>query len=102
MDRRPARAITGLGMATIVAYGTWFYAYGVLIDPVAAETGWSVGFLSTVYGAAQLTGSILAVVMATASYPREKMAEHLAVFAARFAQYCAATCVHWAVLGVAE
>ena len=48
------------------------------------------------------TGSILAVVMATASYPREKMAEHLAVFAARFAQYCAATCVHRAVLGVAE
>ncbi len=61
MSRPPYRAIAGLGAATIIAFGSWFYAYTVLIDPIAADTGWTVGFLSAVYGIAQLVGSILAV-----------------------------------------
>ena len=61
MSRAPYRAIAGLGAATIVAFGSWFYAYTVLIDPISADTGWTVGFLSAVYGIAQLSGSILAV-----------------------------------------
>jgi MFS family permease len=61
MLRTELRAIAGLGLTTIVAYGAWFYAYGALIDPIDADTGWGVGFLSGVYGIAQLLGSILAL-----------------------------------------
>jgi MFS family permease len=59
--RTSLRAVAGLGLATIVAYGSWFYAYGALIDPIASDTGWRVGFLAGVYGAAQLGGSLLAI-----------------------------------------
>ncbi len=30
-----------LGLVTIVAYGSWYYAFGVLFDPILADTGWS-------------------------------------------------------------
>lgn len=56
------RTIAGLGLATVVAYGTWFYAFGALIDTISADTGWSVGFLAGVFGAAQLAGAALAIV----------------------------------------
>jgi MFS family permease len=59
--RSTLRAVAGLGLATIVAYGSWFYAYGALIDPIAGDTGWRIGFLSGVFGAAQLGGSVLAI-----------------------------------------
>jgi predicted MFS family arabinose efflux permease len=36
-----------LGLATIGAYGTAYYAIGVLIPVIAEETGWRAGFLST-------------------------------------------------------
>jgi len=35
-----------LGLATIGAYGTAYYAIGVLIPVIAADTGWSTGGLS--------------------------------------------------------
>ena len=28
-------------MITIAVYGSWFYAFGVLLDPIIADTGWS-------------------------------------------------------------
>jgi hypothetical protein len=34
-------ALGALGAATIVAYGACYYSYGVLIVPIAADTGWS-------------------------------------------------------------
>ncbi|MDX1690723.1 MAG: MFS transporter [Acidimicrobiia bacterium] len=55
------RTVAGLGLATIVAYGTWFYAFGALIDTIADDTGWTVGFLAAVFGAAQLAGAALAI-----------------------------------------
>lgn len=30
-----------LGLVTIAAYGSWYYAFGVLFDPILADTGWS-------------------------------------------------------------
>ncbi len=30
-----------LGLVTISAYGSWFYSFGVLLDPIIADTGWS-------------------------------------------------------------
>src|SRR5437762_9756145 len=35
-----------LGLATIGAYGTAYYAIGVLIPVIAKETGWRSGLLS--------------------------------------------------------
>lgn len=35
------QAVTALGIVEIIAWGTTFYALGVLGGPIAAETGWS-------------------------------------------------------------
>ncbi len=33
--------VTGLlGIVTICAYGSWYYAFGVLLDPIRLDTGW--------------------------------------------------------------
>jgi MFS family permease len=42
-DRQPIpRArIAVLGLITIAVYGSWFYSFGVLLDPIIADTGWS-------------------------------------------------------------
>lgn len=59
--RPPGRAgwrawlpVWSLGLYTITAYGTWAYAFGVLIEPINAETGWTTSFLGSVYGVAML------------------------------------------------
>jgi MFS family permease len=49
--RRPRIALGALGAATIVAYGACYYSYGVLIVPIAADTGWSRAGLGTVFSA---------------------------------------------------
>lgn len=41
------RLVCALGIAQIIAWGTTFYALGVLAKPLAATTGWSMG---TVFG----------------------------------------------------
>lgn len=40
------RAVGLLGVLTIVAYGTWFFSFGVLLDPIRLDTGWSESFLA--------------------------------------------------------
>lgn len=37
----PRGRIAVLGLITIAVYGSWFYAFGVLLDPIIADTGWS-------------------------------------------------------------
>ncbi len=55
-DRRWT-GVVALGVLTITAFGSWFYAFGVLIDPITADTGWSTTALGLAYGGAQvLTG----------------------------------------------
>lgn len=39
-------AIALLGLVTIVAYGSWYYAFGVLLDPIRLDTGWSEAHLA--------------------------------------------------------
>ncbi len=46
--------IYSLGLYTITAYGTWAYAFGVLIEPIRSDTGWSTSFLGAIYGAAMV------------------------------------------------
>jgi predicted MFS family arabinose efflux permease len=39
---------------TCTCYGAAFYAYGILIDPIHNELGWSLTFLGSVFAGAQL------------------------------------------------
>jgi MFS family permease len=47
-----AGAIASLGFLTIAAYGSWYYGFGVLLDPIHQSEGWSRGALGGVFGAA--------------------------------------------------
>lgn len=35
-----------LGLVTICVYGAWYYAFGVLLDPILADTGWNEAVLA--------------------------------------------------------
>lgn len=48
-----------LGVLTIVAYGSWFYGFGVLLDDMAADFGSGVGILTSGYTAAQILTGVL-------------------------------------------
>lgn len=39
-------AIAVLGIVTIVAYGSWYYSFGVLLDPIRLDTGWNEAHLA--------------------------------------------------------
>lgn len=62
--RDPSRtaAIASLGVLTIVAYGCWYYGFGVLLDPIHHAEGWSRGALGGVFGAAILVNGVGAAV----------------------------------------
>ncbi len=49
-DDRGLTPIISLGIYTITAYGTWAYGFGVLLEPISADTGWGVAFLGAIYG----------------------------------------------------
>jgi MFS family permease len=49
-------AVTGLGLVTIAAYGVAYYSYGVLIDPIRAQTGWSSPGLGAVFSGVLVIG----------------------------------------------
>lgn len=54
--------IAVLGLVTISAYGAWYYAFGVLLDPVIEDTGWSYTTLSVSFAVGQVlsgAGSIV-------------------------------------------
>jgi MFS family permease len=53
-------AIAALGLVTITAYGSWFYAFGILVDPIHDDTGWSLGSLGAVFAAAQIVNGLAA------------------------------------------
>ena len=41
--------IISLGVMTCTCYGAAFYAYGILLDPIHTEFGWSLTFLGSVF-----------------------------------------------------
>lgn len=53
------RAVCALGIAEIIAWGTTFYALGVLGRPIAAETGWSQSLVFGGMTVALLTSSVV-------------------------------------------
>lgn len=46
--------IAALGILTIACYGTWYYAFGVLVDPIVEDTGWSYTEVSAAFSVGQL------------------------------------------------
>ncbi len=45
------RSIGILGIVTICSYGTWYYSFGVLLDPIRLEEGWSESTLAASFSA---------------------------------------------------
>ncbi len=43
------RVLAMLGAVTICAYGSWYYSFGVLLDPIKEDTGWSESTLAASY-----------------------------------------------------
>lgn len=52
--RPPVVPVSVLGLLTIVAYGTCYYAYGVLIGPIRASTRWPDAALGASWAAGRL------------------------------------------------
>jgi len=52
----PRARIAVLGLITIAVYGSWFYSFGVLLDPIIADTGWSEPAVAAVFS----TSSVIA------------------------------------------
>ncbi len=60
-DRFPHGTILVLGLVTIAAYGAWFYAFGVLLDPILADTGWSETGLTATFSVSAALGALVAM-----------------------------------------
>ncbi len=50
----PVFRVAVLGLITITVYGSWYYSYGVLLDPMIEDTGWGEALLASVFGASTL------------------------------------------------
>ncbi len=62
-DQLPKRITIALGLSVVVGFGVWFYGYGVLLEPIRNDTGWSETVLSSVYGTSLFGAGILATVV---------------------------------------
>lgn len=58
---RARLTIPALGAATIASYGAAYYAYGVLIEPIAASTGWSSTMLGAIFSGVLIVGGLVGV-----------------------------------------
>jgi len=54
-------AVAALGLITISAYGSWYYAFGVLLDPVRSSTGWAESTLAASFSVGQIIVGVAAV-----------------------------------------
>src|SRR5690349_7037844 len=61
MRRPPLVPVVTLGLLTIVTYGASYYAYGVLIEPIHNDTGWSHAALGGIFSAVLLITGTLGV-----------------------------------------
>ena len=61
VGRFPHGTILVLGLITIAAYGAWFYAFGVLLDPILADTGWSETGLAATFSVSAALGALAAM-----------------------------------------
>ena len=61
--RLPLGPTLALGLLSIVAFGAWFYGYGVLVEPIRVDTGWSDGLLGATYGASLLVTGVAGTIV---------------------------------------
>jgi MFS family permease len=57
----PTVRIGLLGIITIAVYGSWHYAFGVLLDPIIIDTGWSEAAITGAFGGSLLLGGVASV-----------------------------------------
>ncbi|MFP5330936.1 MAG: MFS transporter [Acidimicrobiia bacterium] len=57
-DRIHRGRIAILGLITISVYGSWYYGFGVLLDPIIADTGWGEASLTAAFGASSLVAGV--------------------------------------------
>ena len=73
--------ISVLGMFTIIGYGACYYAYGVLIGPISADTRWPDAALGAIFSATLVitgAGGIVAAGSWTAAARGARAGHHLA------------------------
>jgi predicted MFS family arabinose efflux permease len=58
----PKGRIAVLGLITIAIYGSWFYSFGVLLDPIIADTGWSEPAVAAVFSFSSVIAAVGALV----------------------------------------
>lgn len=54
----PRGRIAVLGLITIAVYGAWFYSFGVLLDPIVEDTGWSETAVAAVFSTSSLVAGL--------------------------------------------
>ncbi len=54
-------AVAVLGMVTIAAYGSWYYAFGVLFDPILTDTGWRESTVAASFSVGVVVNGILSM-----------------------------------------
>ncbi|MDX1657407.1 MAG: MFS transporter [Nitriliruptorales bacterium] len=65
-ERPPLHLLAALGTLSLVAFGVWFYGYGVLLEPIRQDTGWPEALLTTTYGLSLLLTGVGAVAVGRA------------------------------------
>ncbi|MEZ5294858.1 MAG: MFS transporter [Ilumatobacteraceae bacterium] len=59
--RFPYADIVLLGVVTLAAYGTWAYSFGVLLDPLLDDTGWSESVVTGAFAVSSALGGLIAL-----------------------------------------
>lgn len=54
----PRVRVAILGLITITVYGSWVYSFGVLLDPIIADTGWSEPSVAAVFSFSSIISAI--------------------------------------------
>lgn len=54
----PRGRVAVLGLVTIAVYGSWFYAFGVLLDPIIEDTGWSEPAVAAAFSATSVIAGL--------------------------------------------
>src|SRR6476620_3673377 len=60
-DRMPWGFVTALSITHLVSYGTLFYAFALLIEPMERDLGWSKTALTAVFSLALVSSAFSAV-----------------------------------------
>lgn len=60
-DHRPWRIVSALSITHLISYGTLFYAFALLIEPMERDLGWSKTALTAAFSLALISSAFFAV-----------------------------------------